>query len=173
MLDRVAWQLAKCLRRFVVVEPPGPAMARRTPPQVAGGEAKFAALPDVTTGGEATFQALPEVTGGEVDFKALREVTGGDVEYERELIAMFIASGDESLADILDALQRCDVDAVGRYAHSLKGSSANMRADGLSETAGHLVTAAKSGNLTEVRSLVETLTVRLRAVGEQLRQASQ
>jgi signal transduction histidine kinase/CheY-like chemotaxis protein len=107
-----------------------------------------------------------------VDFKALRELTDGEAEFERDLIATFIASGDQNLADIIDALSRSDIDRVADRAHALKGSSANMRAAGLSDTASRLAAAARCGSLTELPSLVEQLTAKLHEVGSLLRQAS-
>jgi len=107
-----------------------------------------------------------------VDFKALREMTDGEAEFERDLIATFIASGDQNLADIIDALDRSDIDRVADRAHALKGSSANMRAAGLSDAASRLAVAARCGSLTELPSLVEQLTAKLHEVGSVLRQAS-
>jgi two-component system sensor histidine kinase/response regulator len=81
-----------------------------------------------------------------VDFDALREITGGDEEFERELVEVFLASGDGELASILAALSASDLNAVRRHAHTLKGASANLRARDLAGVAQKLEHAAAAGD---------------------------
>ena len=56
-----------------------------------------------------TEQARP----AEVDLTALRELTSGDAEFESELVGTFLQSGDQCLADIIQALAAHDLDTVG------------------------------------------------------------
>jgi two-component system sensor histidine kinase/response regulator len=81
-----------------------------------------------------------------VDFDALREITGGEEEFERELVQVFIESGDRELAALLQALASSDLPAVRRHAHTLKGASANLRAKPLSGVAQRLEAAAAAGD---------------------------
>jgi PAS domain S-box-containing protein len=81
-----------------------------------------------------------------VDFDALREVTGGDADFERELVEVFVASGDRELAALLAALSASDLRSVQRHAHGLKGASANMRARPLAGAAQQLEAAAAAGD---------------------------
>ncbi len=104
----------------------------------------------------------------EVDLAALREVTGGDTEFERELIATFITSGDQCLADIMQAVQSSDYETLGRRAHALKGASANIYAHRLSAAAANLETAARSKSLREIDGLVRQVKENLRSVNAQL-----
>ncbi len=85
--------------------------------------------------------------GPPVDLAALHELTDGDTAFQRELIDVFIASGDTTLAALRDALRSEDLPAVRRYAHSLKGASANLRARALAARALVLEEAAAAGNL--------------------------
>jgi len=83
--------------------------------------------------------------------------TDGDPEFERELVQLFIDSGDAALSDISAALGRGDLAAIGRVAHAFKGSSANMCAQSASEAAARLEEAALHGALDQVSQLEENL----------------
>jgi two-component system, sensor histidine kinase and response regulator len=104
-----------------------------------------------------------------IDRKALRELTGGDVEFERELAQTFVASGDQCLAEILEALKTSDLDTVRKRAHSLKGASANIHAVDLSQVASSLENAAREKTLPVIDSLVAELAEKLKAVNAELR----
>jgi signal transduction histidine kinase/ligand-binding sensor domain-containing protein/CheY-like chemotaxis protein len=88
-----------------------------------------------------------------VDWAQLMASTDGDVEFAKELVQVFIDSGDAVLRDISAALQRGDMSAVGQGAHSLKGSSANMRARAASEAAALLEAAARAGAVADLAPL--------------------
>lgn len=104
----------------------------------------------------------------EVDLDALHEVTGGDAEFERELIRVFVASGDRCLADIVASLPAADRDTIGRRAHSLKGASASIYAHRLSAAAADLETAARADDGCDLGALVGELALRLGAVNARL-----
>ncbi len=107
----------------------------------------------------------------EVDMSALRELTGGDTEFERELVATFVASGDQCLAEILAALRIRDFDTIGKRAHALKGASANIHAAGLAAAASSLESAARAKQDQEIDGLVQEVTEKLKAVSAELRKA--
>jgi signal transduction histidine kinase/ligand-binding sensor domain-containing protein/DNA-binding response OmpR family regulator len=88
-----------------------------------------------------------------VDWEEFMATTDGDAELARELVQLFIESGDAVLRDIRDALQRGDATAVRQAAHSLKGSSASMRARATSEAAARLEAAARAGDMTQLAPL--------------------
>ena len=111
-----------------------------------------------------------QARAAEVDLTALRELTSGDAEFESELVGTFLQSGDQCLADIIQALAAHDLDTVGRRAHSLKGASANIHAHSLSAAASQLETAARQGALPKVTALVDEIRQRLSAVGQELAQ---
>ena len=92
-----------------------------------------------------------------VDLPALREIVGDDAEFQRELIDTFITSGDATLAQIVAALDASDLTTVRKSAHSLKGASANIRAQPLSVAAKHLESHAASGNAAACRKQLESL----------------
>lgn len=108
----------------------------------------------------------------EIDLAALRELTGGDADFERELVATFISSGDQCLAEIVTALDNSDFDTIGKRAHTLKGASANIHAHTLSVAASNLETAARANTLHDIGDLVRQLGERLKAVNAQLAHVS-
>ncbi len=113
----------------------------------------------------------PAPEGPAVDLPALHALTEGDVDFERELIATFISSGDQNLADILAALNAGDYETIGRRAHALKSASANIHALHLSKAAANLESAVREKSVAEIEPLVRQLTDNLQLVNEQLRKA--
>jgi CheY-like chemotaxis protein len=113
----------------------------------------------------------PDAGRPEVDMDALRELTGGDTDFERELVATFVSSGDQCLAEILSALRVSDLATIGKRAHALKGASANIHASGLAAAASSLESAARANSVAEIDGLVAELSARLRAVNAELRKA--
>jgi two-component system, sensor histidine kinase and response regulator len=111
----------------------------------------------------------PNVVHSEVDMGALHELTGGDAEFEKELVATFVSSGDQCLAEILAALRISDFATIGKRAHALKGASANIHASGLSAAASSLEIAARKSSVQEIDELVQELSERLQAVNAELR----
>jgi CheY-like chemotaxis protein len=88
-----------------------------------------------------------------VDWQNLLASADGDREFTDDLAQIFIESGDSTLRDIRDALTRGDFDAVGKAAHALKGSSANMRATATCEAASRLEAAARQGDAEKLNEL--------------------
>jgi CheY-like chemotaxis protein len=128
---------------------------------------------DMARLGDCLTRHLPAVpTLPAVDLNALRELTGGDEVFERELIAAFVSSGDQCLAEIVEALKTQDLETVSRRAHSLKGASANLHAFALSSAASELEEAARAKSVAAVDPLVARLRERLAAVNQQLAKVS-
>lgn len=88
-----------------------------------------------------------------VDWEEFMATTDNDAQFAGELVQVFIDSGDAALRDIRDALQRSDAAAVRQAAHSLKGSSASMRARPTSEAAALLEAAARAGDINKLAPL--------------------
>ncbi|MBS0375720.1 MAG: response regulator [Proteobacteria bacterium] len=92
-----------------------------------------------------------------VDLAALAVLTEGDAGFERELIEVFIASGDSALAALVAALAGGDLGELRRQAHALKGASANLRARPLAARAEELEAAAVAGDLDRCRDALGLL----------------
>jgi len=113
-------------------------------------------------GGNATepgADATPEVptVTAPVDWSAFLKSMDGDECLARELVDLFIESGDETLAAILNALGANDYAAVSQQAHSLKGASANLRATATAQAAARLEAAAKAGDIPQIGTAATAL----------------
>ena len=105
--------------------------------------------------------AMPTLSGQDepVDWDHLLTTVDGDQEFAGELIQAFIEAGDTVLREIRDALGRGDLKALHHAAHSLKGSSANMCAQAITEAAARLESAADNHDIAKL----EPLEARLRS----------
>ena len=92
-----------------------------------------------------------------VDWQYFMDMAHGEQEFAQELVQLFIDSGDATLRDIRAAITNGDVAAVGRAAHSYKGSSANIRARSASTAAARLEAAACAGAIDQLPELEEQL----------------
>jgi CheY-like chemotaxis protein len=92
-----------------------------------------------------------------VDWQHLMTMADGEDRFAQELVQLFIDSGDATLQDIRDAISRGDMAAVGRAAHSYKGSSANIRAASVSTAASRLEEAARAGDRDQLVDLEAAL----------------
>ena len=106
-------------------------------------------------GAEAAPEAPP--AAAPVDWTAFLKSMDGDETLARELVDLFIESGDETLAAILSALGANDYAAVSEQAHSLKGASANLRATATAQAAARLEAAAKARDIPQIDTLTTAL----------------
>lgn len=100
-----------------------------------------------------------------LDFERVEEATGGDYEFMKELVDLFLEDAAERLRELEAAVSAGDADSLGKCAHKLKGSSANVGADHMSHLARSLEDQARSANLTNARSLVDQIAEQLSEVG--------
>ncbi len=111
----------------------------------------------------------PSPAPAPVDWKEFMKSMDGDEMLARELVDLFIKSGDESLADIVSALDTRDYAAVSAQAHSLKGASANLRAVATATAAAKLEAAARSGDAPQIDTLATALRAEVTRTIEYLR----
>jgi CheY-like chemotaxis protein/HPt (histidine-containing phosphotransfer) domain-containing protein len=104
-----------------------------------------------------------------VDWKEFMQSMDGDETLARELVDLFIESGDETLAAIVSALGMRDYVAVSEQAHSLKGASANLRAATTAAVAAKLETAARQGDTPQIDTLATALRSEVTRTIEYLR----
>ncbi|MFC4309802.1 PAS domain-containing protein [Steroidobacter flavus] len=96
-----------------------------------------------------------------VHLARLNELTDGDPEFTRELVATFIASGEQALDEIRAALAALDRTGLSRLAHKLKGASANIYAEPLRKLSHTLEAQASSVDQQRLGELVAQLAVEL------------
>jgi signal transduction histidine kinase/ligand-binding sensor domain-containing protein/CheY-like chemotaxis protein/HPt (histidine-containing phosphotransfer) domain-containing protein len=127
------------------------------------------APPGLRVAETATSPLLPVDADPPVDWDRVVVVSDGDAEFARELVQLFIDSGDAALREIRQALDRGDLAAMGSAAHSFKGSSANIHAKSVSAAAGRLEAAAHAGNIGQLAELEKQLQQEAERTFEYLR----
>jgi two-component system sensor histidine kinase/response regulator len=104
-----------------------------------------------------TAPEVPSQEAAPVDWESLLESFGGDKDFARELVQLFVATGNEVLATIPEALRKGDYETVRAAAHELKGATANMRATAANDAASQCEAAAGSQNVRQASALAEKL----------------
>jgi HPt (histidine-containing phosphotransfer) domain-containing protein len=117
-------------------------------------------------------EAMPAVEAPEAPIHLVRlnELTQGDPEFTCELIATFVASGEQVLHEIQTALAAFDRPGLSRAAHKLKGASANIHAEPLRKLAYALEMQAGSLDQPRLRELIDQLEAEFRRAAQLLRQ---
>jgi PAS domain S-box-containing protein len=105
-----------------------------------------------------------------VHLSRLNELTDGDPEFTRELVATFIASGEQALDEARLALAGLDRTGLSRIAHKLKGASANVHAEPLRHLSHTLESQASSLDQQRLGELVAQLATELERAKEFLNQ---
>ncbi|MCA8942490.1 MAG: Hpt domain-containing protein [Planctomycetes bacterium] len=93
----------------------------------------------------------------------------GDTSLVQELIGIFLDDGPTKIQAIQQGLRDDDLEAVERAAHSLKGSSGNLGANELMETAEALQNASRNGEVERSRELGVEIVARFDAANAELR----
>ncbi len=101
------------------------------------------------------------VTNVPVHLARLNELTDGDPEFTRELVATFIASGEQALAELRASLAALDRTGLSRIAHKLKGASANIYAEPLRKLSHTLEAQASSLDQQRLSELVALLALEM------------
>ena len=106
-----------------------------------------------------------------IDRNILREQLGEHADVEgtlRDLAPIFLAHTQACLVRLRDAAERFDHRAVGRLAHTLKGSAATLGATDLSLCCAALCKAAQSQNAHDVTRSMERVTSSFTSVSSEL-----
>ena len=100
------------------------------------------------------------------DKAGLLERLDGDEDLCRELVGLFLEDYPAHLERLKELAAKGDAESVGRQAHTMKGSAANIGAMALAERAREIEMAGKADNLSGMPSLVERLDAGLREFRE-------
>lgn len=119
------------------------------------------------------------MTGGRLDndvhaldavaVDGLWELLGGDREALAELVDAFVDEAPKHLAELRQGADQCDMALAGRAAHTLKANALTFGALDFAELFRRLEAAAKAGELSGTRELVDRAEDRWPRVREQLR----
>ncbi len=93
----------------------------------------------------------------DVDPSQLQEITGGEAEIMQDIVEEFAGSADDLLAALGAAIAQDDPRGAMRAAHTLKGSSGIIGADGLRVGCLAIERAAAAGDLARVAALFPAL----------------
>ncbi len=96
-----------------------------------------------------------------VDVEHLHEITGADLEFEREILQAFLVDTSNYLESAKQALAAGNAEALGRYAHQIKGVSATAAVRLMPEIAAQLQhrTESQPEDLEGAASLIAQLEV--------------
>ncbi len=96
-------------------------------------------------------------TGESVDLSRIQEISQGDEAFEREIFSLFLSDCIVRTDAIDGALAAGDQEALKREAHSLKGASANVGAEGLRQLSRDVELAISGDDARQLRSIVSEL----------------
>ena len=99
----------------------------------------------------------PDDQADVIDLEQLEDTTEGDPELERELVELFCVGMADRFPALDRSLREEAWETLARDAHSVKGSSANMGARRMSDTAHGLQRAAGRREPGDCRRLLERL----------------
>ena len=85
-------------------------------------------------------EGTPGPPSAELDLERLSEISGGEAEFEREIVAEYLEQAWALLESAARALEAKDVAELRRVAHTLKGSSKTVGAEGVARVAASLET---------------------------------
>jgi HPt (histidine-containing phosphotransfer) domain-containing protein len=90
----------------------------------------------------------------EFDLERLASVSGGDVEFERELAGEYLTQSRQLLLQVAQSIERGDAATLRRDAHTLKGSSLTVGAEGLGAIAAELERKGRAADLSSMAELL-------------------
>lgn len=99
-----------------------------------------------------------------IDFERINDATGGDEEFLAELVDIFLEDAALRVDEIHGAVASGDATELRRTAHKLKGSSANVGANGLMSLAKELEDIGCAGNVGPAQTYLEGLNHELARV---------
>ncbi|MBV8779790.1 MAG: response regulator [Phycisphaerae bacterium] len=108
-----------------------------------------------------------------LDMEALLRRCRGKTALVENVLKMFTDSLDQQLSELRDSANNADWDGVARVAHSLKGASANLSANAITQAATTLEQLGKSADATLAREALTNLDRQIREFLEFLPTATQ
>ena len=98
------------------------------------------------------------------------EQSGEDEELLGELLDLLCLSSESDLDKIRKAADAGDATAVGEAAHSIKGASANLSANRVSQVALELEKCSKEAKLDQAADLLKQLTEQIQQLEDYVKQ---
>jgi CheY-like chemotaxis protein len=95
------------------------------------------------------------------DVVAVLDSLDGDSELLREIAVIFLAQSPKHMEKIREAVSRADAKALESAAHALKGTAANLLAEGVVQAASKMEEIARAGSVAGAKEAFATLEVEL------------
>jgi CheY-like chemotaxis protein/HPt (histidine-containing phosphotransfer) domain-containing protein len=111
-------------------------------------------------------EAIASDSPPSINLDRLEEVSRGKPALQRRLLEAFATTATTDTQAIASAIQANDCVKVDRVSHRLKGSSANVGAQGMSALAEQIGTLARENRLSEANSPLSRLQAQLQSVRE-------
>ena len=99
-----------------------------------------------------------------MNFQELAENLGLEIDEYKELIELFIDTGEADFQKIQEAMAGRDADQVMRSAHTIKGAAGNLGLMEVSETAKIIEDNARNNQLDDIAPAVQTLETQFKAI---------
>lgn len=142
-------QLRTCLQRWL-----SPLAAPSAGDEPAAGAAAAVVR---TTSGSMVLDPAPQ-TINRATLEALREIDPtGSTDLQKEVLGMFVNTTAKSVAQLREAIAAGDGPAIGRTAHSLKSSAANVGAESLSIGYRELEKCGREERVDDARALIDSV----------------
>lgn len=102
------------------------------------------------------------------DLDGFLERTMGDRDLAREIAEAFLVDAPGLFAKLSAAISAGDAENAGRFAHTLKGSSANMGGEALSQISAQMQAAGKERNIAVLQELLPAAEAALKNLSSRL-----
>lgn len=112
---------------------------------------------DTRSGDSAGRQVADDSKSDVLDLDRLRNRCMGNIALLERVLDQFHKRLPEELAELERALELRDSEQVARVAHRIKGTSANVSADGLQRAAAEIEDLGRTGSVTDVPTRLERL----------------
>jgi HPt (histidine-containing phosphotransfer) domain-containing protein len=110
-----------------------------------------------TTTGSMALDSAPQTLNRET-LNGLRDLDpNGGTDLVNELVGMFLDSTPKAITHLRDAIATGDSMAVGRLAHTLKSSAANLGAESLSRAMRELEKLGREARIDDARALSDAV----------------
>ncbi|MBT8370058.1 MAG: response regulator, partial [Deltaproteobacteria bacterium] len=95
--------------------------------------------------------------GSPIDMETALRRAMGDSGFLTELILQFTENLPDEIKALNEALERQDAESITKQAHTIKGTAANLSAEGIAAAALQLEQAGREGNLSESGKIINYL----------------
>lgn len=99
-----------------------------------------------------------------LDFKRTCEQVGDDTELAIEILELFINHAPTRVNEMIEGLESRDASMLRKAAHTLKGSSSNIFAEGVRSASLKIEKAADAGDMGEIPGLIDNLNDELNKI---------